>query len=235
MNRGLLRIILLPLLALIVCLSAVSCARSVATLDERDEQDPMMRRAIERKRANDPDRAIELFQKALEKRPSLARAHLELGLLYDGSKQDYLRAIYHYQRYLEKRPATEKRELIEDLIRRAKISYATTLPETPAGAMEEIANLKQENEMLRKRLAELSKNTDSKKSTKPASSKITPPPAPAHPSIPTYRVQSGDTLTRIAAKIYGDPNQWTKIFEANRDTLGKPENVRPGQVLVIPK
>ena len=197
-----------------------------------------MKRALEKKRSNDLDAAIELYQKALDKKPSLARAHLELGLIYDGNKQDYLRAIYHYQRYLELRPDTEKRGLIEDLVRRAKISYAASLPEIPAGAIEEIASLKQENEMLRKRIVELMKGggeQPTSKKTKATSSTSSLSPAPAQPSIQTYRVQEGDTLTRIATKIYNDPKQWIKIFEANRELLGKPENIRVGQNLVIPK
>jgi len=52
--------------------------------------------------------------------------------------------------------------------------------------------------------------------------------------IRTYRVKRGDTLTGIAAEVYGDPNQWKKIYNANRRVLGGSTGLKVGQVLVIP-
>jgi hypothetical protein len=50
----------------------------------------------------------------------------------------------------------------------------------------------------------------------------------------TYKVQAGDTLSKIAKEFYGDPNKYQRIFEANRDKLENPDKIRPGQELVIP-
>ena len=51
----------------------------------------------------------------------------------------------------------------------------------------------------------------------------------------TYTVQRGDTLSRIALKVYGDATRWQGIQAANRDVLGdNPLNVRVGQLLKIP-
>jgi hypothetical protein len=50
----------------------------------------------------------------------------------------------------------------------------------------------------------------------------------------TYRVQSGDTLSKIAKQYYGDANSYMKIFEANRDKLSDPDKIQVGQELVIP-
>jgi nucleoid-associated protein YgaU len=50
----------------------------------------------------------------------------------------------------------------------------------------------------------------------------------------TYKVKSGDTLSRISKEFYGDPNQYMKIFEANRDKLSNPDLIQPGQELVVP-
>ena len=49
-----------------------------------------------------------------------------------------------------------------------------------------------------------------------------------------YTVQAGDTLSKISRQYYGDPNQFTKIFDANRSVLKDPNNIYPGQELVIP-
>ena len=50
-----------------------------------------------------------------------------------------------------------------------------------------------------------------------------------------YTVQSGDTLSKISREFYGDPNQYTKIFNANRSVLKDPNTIHPGQELVIPE
>jgi len=51
----------------------------------------------------------------------------------------------------------------------------------------------------------------------------------------TYTVKKGDCLWTIARKFYGRGADYTKIYEANRDTIGKnPNLIYPGQTLVIP-
>jgi nucleoid-associated protein YgaU len=60
-------------------------------------------------------------------------------------------------------------------------------------------------------------------------------PAPAAPSQETYVVQSGDTLSAIAQRFYGDANAYMRIFESNRDKLDNPDLIQPGQELVIPR
>ncbi len=47
-----------------------------------------------------------------------------------------------------------------------------------------------------------------------------------------HRVQAGETLDRIAAKHYGDPNRWRQIAEANG--IIDPLNLEPGTDLVLP-
>ena len=50
-----------------------------------------------------------------------------------------------------------------------------------------------------------------------------------------YTVVAGDTLSAIAQQWYLDPSAWPRIFEANRDQIGNPDLVFPGQVLRIPQ
>jgi nucleoid-associated protein YgaU len=50
-----------------------------------------------------------------------------------------------------------------------------------------------------------------------------------------YTVKSGDTLSKIARESYGDANEYTKIFEANRPMLKSPDKIYPGQTLRIPQ
>ena len=50
----------------------------------------------------------------------------------------------------------------------------------------------------------------------------------------TYTVASGDTLSAIAQRHYGNASRWPMIFEANRDKLSDPDKIFPGQVLRLP-
>lgn len=50
----------------------------------------------------------------------------------------------------------------------------------------------------------------------------------------TYTVQSGDTLSKISQRFYGNANEYMKIFEANRDVLSDPNKISAGQMLKIP-
>lgn len=56
------------------------------------------------------------------------------------------------------------------------------------------------------------------------------------PLAQPYTVQEGDSLIKIAGKVYGVENwrQYKRIFEANRDRLPDESTVTPGQQLVIP-
>jgi hypothetical protein len=54
------------------------------------------------------------------------------------------------------------------------------------------------------------------------------------PESRMYTVKSGDTLSKIAKEMYGDANQYNKIFEANKPLLSDPNKIYPGQVLRIP-
>ena len=50
----------------------------------------------------------------------------------------------------------------------------------------------------------------------------------------TYTVRSGDTLSEIAAKFYGNPARWTWIYAANRAKIHNPNSIYVGEKLTIP-
>lgn len=62
-----------------------------------------------------------------------------------------------------------------------------------------------------------------------------PEAEPAAPAPVIYTVVSGDTLSGIAQRFYGDASAYMRIFEANRDKLNDPNLIHPGQDLVIPQ
>ena len=49
-----------------------------------------------------------------------------------------------------------------------------------------------------------------------------------------YTVQSGDTLSGIAKRFYGNASRYPEIFEANKPMLSNPDKIYPGQNLRIP-
>ena len=87
-------------------------------------------------------------------------------------------------------------------------------------------------------------------SAEPVVEGVTPlPPAPAEPPAivpseppkvetpekPTkYVVKKGDSLWRIAGKVYGNPLKWGRIYRANKDKIKNPNKIYPNQVLTIP-
>lgn len=294
----------------LVCAGLAGCGPRAARLDKQEINHPMIQKAVELVKYGDEDAAIALFKKALDKEPTLARAHLELAFLYDKPTRDYVRAIHYYQRYLELRPESDKKEMIEERIRMAKLAFAATLiPQSVAGAErmmsleKENAVIKMDNEYLRNEMRDMrlrmeamaaaassntvrvvetivaavppvpaptvvpppipetpplpvnphaqpvTANTGKKNRLPSSATKPTtivtsqelverrPPPAPKSPvrqRMKIYYVQKGDSLTRIALKVYGDTSRWRDILNANSTTMRNEKDLKIGMRLNIP-
>jgi LysM repeat protein len=216
--------------------------KSGAQLDTADEKDAHVRKGLELVQQKNWNDAIRQFDAALAKKPELGRPDLELAMIYQ-QKKNCARAIYHYERYLEKRPLTEKRALIQEWIRQAKVSLAGEVGGDISG---ELARLTRENNMLRKQLENAGGATVANVKTlltEPPPPRPVPVAAPveavqpvpaAKPADRTYTVRAGDTLSRIAGAVYGDTTQWRKIYEANREQMKNESDIKVGQTLTIP-
>lgn len=214
-----------------------------------EDRDPNIRRARLLKNAGNYEEAVAAYEKALRRKPQLARAHWELATLYDQQFEDDVSAIYHYRKYLELEPDAERRDLVEDLISVARVSFAASLPRNADETIREVRRLQRENAALAELLTQ-ERNTirdlraelggrPPEPGADPGVAPATGPDAGPAPMPPlrrdrSYVVQPGDTLSRIAGKVYANPARWDKIFEANRDTLRSPESIRVGQTLRIP-
>lgn len=233
------------LLALAVALGG--CSRGVAWMDRRDQEQPLVQRASARAAEGDIDSAIRLYSKALEQDPTTARAHLDLAFLLQDHRKDYIGAIYHYRQYLEMRPGTEKQDMVEQRMRMAEQRFATDIL-GPSRLADKAAALEHDNATLRAQLADLSRRLAARLQQPETAPRVSAPVvASAQPTSPigtakipgrgqamTYRVKRGDSLISIAGEVYGDSARWKQIQTANSDILGNSNQVKAGQVLVIP-
>ncbi|MFM1889684.1 MAG: hypothetical protein RLZZ565_441, partial [Planctomycetota bacterium] len=68
-----------------------------------------------------------------------------------------------------------------------------------------------------------------------ASTTETVVPATPAPSGRVHVVAEGETLSSIAATLYGDSSKWRSLYEANRASIGAdPGAIRVGMRLVVP-
>jgi phage tail protein X len=63
-----------------------------------------------------------------------------------------------------------------------------------------------------------------------------PPMKPDSPvdGMEVYKVHRGDTLAKVAEKVYGDSSCWRPIYDANRNKLSSPNIIYAGMTLTIP-
>lgn len=220
------------------------CTGPVSTADADSAYD----RAKKLNAAGDFKGAADAYRRAVLADPELAPAHFELGLLYDDKFDDPIAAIYHYRCYLELRPDSQKRQMVEDFVERAKLSLVAKLPQSPIADPDLLTRLQtdkaalvQENAALKTRLAEIEGRPAQRvaettvTATASESSPAPAPPAPASSATTrTHMVQKGDTLQSLALKFYGTRSGWEKIYQANRGTMPSKDQLKLGQVLLIP-
>ncbi|GIW72913.1 MAG: hypothetical protein KatS3mg102_2455 [Planctomycetota bacterium] len=68
-----------------------------------------------------------------------------------------------------------------------------------------------------------------------ATATASPPGTASTPSGRIHVVQPGDTLYRLAAHYLGSGTAYTRIYEANRDQMRSPNDLRVGMRIVIPE
>ena len=87
----------------------------------------------------------------------------------------------------------------------------------------------------------LEAETEKPETAESAATAPTPKPVPPPVKKPepkkqhTYTVKSGDSLSRIANRFYGDPTRWQLIYQANRSRMKNERDLRVGQVLIVPE
>lgn len=232
-----------------VGLWAAGCLERTRSADDIEREHPLMKAAQEKERIGDEMAAIAIYESLSAQNPDMARPHLALAFLMDKPGRDPAGAIYHYQRYLELRPDSEKREMLAARIRQAKIQLISTVFPSVSNLSERLLFEVRENEQLQVRVTNLMSQIQYQKALigklrdqaaaldaaeREAIDVVAPPPAGIRPAIRTVVVEKGDTLIKLAARVYGDGGRWRDILDANRNVLHDKNEVRPGQLLVLP-
>jgi len=47
-------------------------------------------------------------------------------------------------------------------------------------------------------------------------------------------VQPGNSLWRIARRVYGEGIRYSVIYRANQERIGDPDLIYPGQIFIVP-
>jgi LysM repeat protein len=190
----------------------------------------LMQDADNKSGQGDFERAVNLYEAALDDSPRGAEVHYKLALLYDDKLNDPVSALHHFKRYLALNPNGPHAKDVKDSIKRDEIATLTTLSGDSVITRAEAARLRNENLTLHKQLEERAASRTAlekleRSDVKKAGSKKTGQ---------TYVVQSGDTLFSISRKFYNSPKRWKAILEANRKSIRNPKDLTVGQTLVIP-
>jgi len=178
----------------------------------------------------DFQRAVNLYEAALDDSPRGADVHYKLALIYDDKLNDPVSALHHFKRYLALSPNGPRAKDVTNSIKRDEIAALTALSGDSAITRAEAARLRNENLALHKQLEERAasrtafekmEGNDVRKAGSKKAGK-------------SYVVQSGDTLFSISRKFYKSPKRWKTILEANKKNIRDPKDLTVGQTLIIP-
>jgi LysM repeat protein len=178
----------------------------------------------------DFERAVNLYEAALDDSPRGAEVHYKLALLYDDKLNDPVSALHHFKRYLALTPNGSHAKDVKNSIKRDEIAALTALSGDSVITRAEAARLRDENLTLHKQLEERAtartalEKLQASDAHKPGSKK----------GGQTYVVQSGDTLFSISRKFYKSSKRWKAILEANKKNIRDPKDLTVGQTIVIP-
>src|SRR5438445_1046929 len=182
----------------------------------------------------DFERAINLYEAALDDSPRCAEIHYKLALLYDDKLNDPVSALHHFRRCLTLSPTGSHAKDVKNSIKRDEVAVLTTLSGDSVVTRSEAARLRNENLDLHKELEARTGTWRSALDKSQASAASSKKNASKKGGSRTYVVQSGDTLASISRKFYKSSARWERILNANKKGIDDPKKLTVGQTLVIP-
>jgi nucleoid-associated protein YgaU len=220
-----------------------ACAPVGSIIEELD--DPAFERGRSYLKVGRETDALDEFLSVTRRVTQAPKSHLEAGrlLLTLSDRKDPVAAIYHFRRFLLLQPNARESPMVEQLIVTAEREIIRKLPGEPYDNYLESIDLKDENERLRREIADLLARLGSPLAPvvpsalpSPIVNSISQPglvvEEPRSPQV--YVVKKGDSLYAISEKVYGDSSHVNAIYSANRDTLKSKNSLKVGQTLRLP-
>jgi tetratricopeptide (TPR) repeat protein len=246
------------MLALLFCLVMAGCRPgSIGLSDEQKE--PYFLAGKNRLQERDYQKAIDMFEKALDVNPRSAAAHFELGVLYEQQQSDYSAALYHYQRAVLLNSNASFTELSRQRMQECKRELAKSViqPISMDRMQREIESLRGENQSLKQQLHD-AQSSSAARGGAPASSNSAANTPPRTPQIVTrtelspgpstlaqantasrantsssssrvHTISAGETPAMIARRY----NVKLSALQSANPTMDA-KRLRPGQTLIIP-
>src|SRR5205823_8377955 len=136
-----------------VCLSMVFvCAFAACDRVSNSRYVQLMQDAENKSAQGDFERAVNLYEAALDDTPRGAEVHYKLALLYDDKLNDPVGALHHFRRYLALSPNGSHANDAKNSIQRDEIAALTSLSGDSVVTRAEAARLRNENLNLQKQL-----------------------------------------------------------------------------------
>ena len=190
----------------------------------------LMQDAENKSAQGDFERAVNLYEAALDDSPRGAEVHYRLALLYDDKLNDPVNALHHFKRYVALSPNGSHAKDVRESIKRDEIAALTALSGDSVITRAEAARLRNENLTLHKQMEERAASRTALEKLEAMNARKVGPKKTGQ----TYVVQSGDTLFSISRKFYKSSKRWKAILEANKKDIRNPKDLTVGQTLVIP-
>ncbi len=246
-------------LALLLCLLVAGCRPG--SIGQSDEQkDPYFLAGKNRLQERDYQKAIEMFEKALDVNPRSAAAHFELGVLYEQQQGDYAASLYHYQRAVLLNSNASFAELSRQRMQECKRELAKSIvqPISMDHLQRELDSTRAENQMLKQRVRDLEnsyggRGAASSSPTPTVTNSLARPVPPqtrtetqlATASItrpnPSARTNGGPLSGRVHTISAGEtPAMIARRYNVKLSALQSANpnmdarRLRPGQTLIIP-
>jgi nucleoid-associated protein YgaU len=199
-------------------------------------------RATQHLRSGKYVEAIECLHLVIGARKDAVESHLLLGTAYLNGENDPISAMYFLKKYAHMCQDQKQKLVAERLMDTATKEFLKTLPahngvaQNEAELTEILKALKLQNAALRDKIAAYEqKIAECEERIDVLSENVLRLARAKSNSINVVHiVESGETLSSIGHKYYGNPNSWRKIFEANGDSLKTPSDIKVGQKLTIP-
>src|SRR5438477_9051859 len=112
----------------------------------------LMQDADNKSAQGDFERAVNLYEAALDDSPRCAEVHYKLALLYDDKLNDPVSALHHFRRYLALSPNGPHANDAKNSIRRDELAALTSLSGDSIVTRAEAARLRNENLNLHRQL-----------------------------------------------------------------------------------